>query len=91
MPGMLFSLTEEGWAWMDKEEGTLATMNVNLCFVLTSAGDVVEAITYVVVPGQQNRPAGPADRSSHRRGQGGFRAVQLTNWTFENCSRKFRE
>ena len=50
VPGMLFSLTEEGWAWMDQKEGHPRYYERQPVFVLTSAGDVVETITYVVVP-----------------------------------------
>ena len=55
VPGMLFSLTEEGWDWMDEKEGHPRFYERQSVFVLTSAGKVVEAITYTVVPRRRSQ------------------------------------
>lgn len=50
VPGVLFSLSEDGWSWMDKKEGSPICYQRQVVFVITAAGDVVEAITYTVGP-----------------------------------------
>ena len=50
VPGVLFSLSDEGWSWMDKKEGSPRYYQRQVVFVITAAGDVVEAITYTVSP-----------------------------------------
>ena len=53
VPGALFSLSEEGWKWMDRKEGHPNVYRQTPVRVITLEGEVVEAITYVVQPKHQ--------------------------------------
>lgn len=53
VPGALFSLSEEGWKWMDRKEGHPKVYRQTPVRVITVEGEVVEAITYVVQPKHQ--------------------------------------
>ena len=50
VPGALFSLSEEGWEWMNRKEGHPRVYRQTPVSVFTLSGDVVKAITYVVHP-----------------------------------------
>ena len=53
VPGALFSLSEEGWKWMNRKEGHPKVYRQTPVHVITVGGEVVEAITYVVQPKHQ--------------------------------------
>lgn len=50
VPGMLFSLSKEAWALVDEKEGRPRFYERCPVHVLTASGQLVEAVTYVVVP-----------------------------------------
>jgi len=50
VPGVLFSLSEEGWKRVNEKEGDPDYYRRTPVRVLTSQGELVEAITYTVVP-----------------------------------------
>lgn len=53
VPGAIFALSEEGWELMDKKEGHPRCYRRTPVSVVTDKGSVVDAITYTVVPNQQ--------------------------------------
>ena len=53
VPGALFSLSEEGWEWMNRKEGHPKVYRQTPVRAITVEGEVVEAITYVVQPKHQ--------------------------------------
>ena len=71
VPGMLFSLDEQAWHLVDEKEGHPNHYKRCHVTVLTTKGEVVEAITYRVVPEKRQPqliPPAPGYRSIVQRG-----------------------